>query len=153
MDFGKRLQQLRKEKKMTQQDLANTMKLSRATIAGYESRGKQPDQQKLIWLSEYFNVSLDYLLGSTDIKEKKTSKIFEKESSRGDEEELSEKNKKDIAQKMRKLREEIANEDGLMLDGEILTEETKDLLLQLLEKDEIAATLNNKKYIPKKYRK
>ena len=64
--FGLRLKLLRDSKKITQQDLATKMDVSRATIAGYEASGKQTDFQKLLWLSNYFNVSTDYLLGRTE---------------------------------------------------------------------------------------
>lgn len=66
LNFGNRLKQLRISKKLTQQDLAKLMGLSRATIAGYEASGKQPDQEKTLWLADYFQVSTDYLLGRTD---------------------------------------------------------------------------------------
>ncbi len=66
LNFGNRLKQLRNSKQLTQQDLAALMGLSRATIAGYESTGKQPDQEKTLWLADYFDVSTDYLLGRTD---------------------------------------------------------------------------------------
>lgn len=65
-NFGTRLKALRESKKITQQDLADLMGLSRATIAGYETSGKQPDQEKTIWLAKYFKVSTDYLLGVTE---------------------------------------------------------------------------------------
>jgi len=65
-NFGLRLKLLRDSKKITQQDLATKMDVSRATIAGYEASGKQPDFQKLLWLSNYFSVSTDYLLGRTE---------------------------------------------------------------------------------------
>lgn len=151
MTFGERLKELRLEKNLSQSDFGALFNKSANNISQYETGKRQPDLETLQQMSSFFNVSVDYLLGNTDTKRvlnHDSQSIIQKNDNN-----LSEKNKKDIAKKMRKLREEIANEDGLMLDGEILTEETKDLLLQLLEKDEIAATLNNKKYIPKKYRK
>lgn len=63
-----RLKELRNEKKLTQQQLAELMKVGRATIAGYEVKNKQPDYVKLIWLADFFDVSLDYILGRTNIK-------------------------------------------------------------------------------------
>ncbi|WP_142413098.1 helix-turn-helix domain-containing protein [Hathewaya massiliensis] len=77
MTFGDKLKQLRDEKNITQQELADILKVGRPTIAGYETKGKQPDYDKLIILSNYFNVSIDYLLGKTDIKEP-ADKILEK---------------------------------------------------------------------------
>lgn|SRR5699024_4940594 len=68
MQFGKRLKNLRKERDLTQQDIANVLGVGRATIAGYETKGKQPDYEKLNQLANYFNTSVDYLLGRTDIR-------------------------------------------------------------------------------------
>lgn len=66
--FAERLKLLRNEKKITQAELASLMKVGRPTIAGYETKGTQPDYEKLAWLASFFNVSTDYLLGLTDIK-------------------------------------------------------------------------------------
>lgn len=77
MSFSDRLKDLRNSKGLTQQDLADILKVERPTIAGYETKGKQPDYEKLLILSEYFNVSIDWLLGNSDIKEQ-AEKILEK---------------------------------------------------------------------------
>ncbi|MDD7793662.1 helix-turn-helix domain-containing protein [Clostridium sp. 'White wine YQ'] len=77
MSFSERLKILRNSKGITQQDLADILKVERPTIAGYETKGKQPDYDKLLILSDYFNVSIDYLLGKSDIKEP-AEKIIEK---------------------------------------------------------------------------
>lgn len=68
MTFGERLKDLRTSKGLTQQDLADALGVGRATIAGYETKGKQPDFDKLKWLSGFFNVSIDYLLGLSNFK-------------------------------------------------------------------------------------
>ncbi len=70
MNFSKRLKMLRDKKGLTQQDIANVLGVGRATIAGYETKGKQPDYEKLVKLADFFNVSIDYLIGRTDIKNK-----------------------------------------------------------------------------------
>ena len=66
--FGKRLRKLRKEKGYTQQDVADYLGVNRATIAGYETKGIQPGHDTLVKLANYFDVSVDYLLGNTDEK-------------------------------------------------------------------------------------
>ncbi|WP_018249756.1 helix-turn-helix domain-containing protein [Orenia marismortui] len=66
--FKKRIRQLRKENKLTQQQLADKIGVGRATIAGYETKGKEPGYDTLTKLAEIFDVSVDYLLGRTDIK-------------------------------------------------------------------------------------
>lgn len=68
MNFGERLKLLREEKNYTQQDLADLLKVGRPTIAGYETKGKQPDYEKLVLLAEIFNVTIDYLVGRTNIR-------------------------------------------------------------------------------------
>ncbi len=72
MSFGERLKQLREQKGLIQQDIADLLKVGRATIAGYETKGKQPDYEKLNKLADFFNVSIDYLLGRELTQENKT---------------------------------------------------------------------------------
>lgn len=67
--FSERLKRLRMEKGITQKELADQLHISRSTIAGYESLGKEPDGEKLCALADFFGVSVDYLLGGTDSRE------------------------------------------------------------------------------------
>lgn len=67
--FSERLKRLRMEKGITQKELADRLHVSRSTIAGYESLGKEPDGEKLCALADFFGVSVDYLLGVTDSRE------------------------------------------------------------------------------------
>lgn len=62
MNFSSTLKELRKSRNITQEELASYLKVSRPTIAGYETKDRQPDFEKLVKLSRYFNVSVDYLL-------------------------------------------------------------------------------------------
>lgn len=64
MNFGKKLKDLRSSKKINQQDLAKLMNVSRSTVANWETQGKMPDVEKQKWLSEYFGISIDELLGN-----------------------------------------------------------------------------------------
>ncbi len=68
MKFGEILKKLRNEKNMTQEDLAQVLNFKRSTVAGYETDDREPDFKTLIKISDYFNVSVDYLLGTTQIK-------------------------------------------------------------------------------------
>ena len=63
-----RIQMLRKEKNITQDDLAKIIGVVRTTIAGYERNAISPAQDKLILLSQYFGVSSDYIIGKSDIR-------------------------------------------------------------------------------------
>lgn len=61
--FGKRLAELRNNKGISQYELASQMNLSRGQIANYEQGTREPDFATLIALADYFEVSLDSLLG------------------------------------------------------------------------------------------
>lgn len=63
MDFSSRLKKLRKESGYTQQELAKKVGVKRATIAGYETKGKEPNYTTLKELAAIFDCSTDYLLG------------------------------------------------------------------------------------------
>ena len=62
MEFSEVLKELRESHSLTQEQLAKHIDVSRSTIAGYESRNRQPDYDKLVSISRYFHVSVDYLL-------------------------------------------------------------------------------------------
>lgn len=64
MSFGKRLKELRLEKNVTQQQVGDFLDVGRATIAGYETKDKHPDFDKLNLLAQFFNVTTDYLVGA-----------------------------------------------------------------------------------------
>ena len=66
MKFGETLKNLRDIKGMTQKDLGKLLGVSRATIAGYETKNHQPDYEKLETLSRFFDVSIDFLLTGED---------------------------------------------------------------------------------------
>ena len=66
-DFATRLRQLRKERKLRQVDLAGHLGLAQTTIANYEQHSRFPDEETLRKVANFFDVSLDYLLGRTSI--------------------------------------------------------------------------------------
>lgn len=62
MTFGETLKFLRKEKKITIEQLATEICVSRQSIIDYESNRKLPMIDKLKSIAEYFNVSTDFLI-------------------------------------------------------------------------------------------
>ncbi|MDT3417199.1 transcriptional regulator with XRE-family HTH domain [Brevibacillus aydinogluensis] len=68
--FGQRLRLLRKMKKMTQQELADYLQVAKTTISSYEKGVNEPSHETLMKLADLFEVSTDFLLGRTDIKER-----------------------------------------------------------------------------------
>ena len=61
--LGKRLKKLRLEAGLTQQELAAKLSMSRSTFAQYEVDHRVPEHLTFIRLANFFNVSLDYLVG------------------------------------------------------------------------------------------
>ncbi|MBN8236862.1 helix-turn-helix transcriptional regulator [Halobacillus kuroshimensis] len=62
----KRLIQMRKEKKLTQLELAQQLDISRSRLSQYELGTRQPDNDMLNKLADFFDVTVDYLLGRTN---------------------------------------------------------------------------------------
>ncbi|HHU63969.1 MAG TPA: helix-turn-helix transcriptional regulator [Clostridiales bacterium] len=69
MDLGKRLRELRLEKGLNQIDVANILGIERSTYGKYETGDSSPDYKKLLKLADFYNVSTDYILGKTNIKD------------------------------------------------------------------------------------
>ncbi|MBO8168170.1 MAG: helix-turn-helix transcriptional regulator [Thermoanaerobacteraceae bacterium] len=57
---------LRQEKGLTQNELAERLKISRSALSLYELGKRQPDYETLQKIAKYFDVTTDYLLGLTD---------------------------------------------------------------------------------------
>lgn len=71
MTFGERLRQLRTEKGLTQKQLAVETGTSERGIQNYEMGIRNPAFDVLIDLADYFDVSLDYLCGRSDVRERR----------------------------------------------------------------------------------
>lgn len=64
-DFGNRLKQARKEKHMTQKELAKRLGLEQSAISNYEKSFRTPPMQSILDIAEALEVSVSYLLGET----------------------------------------------------------------------------------------
>ena len=68
--FGERLRKLRKERDVTQTALAEVIGVVPSAIGKYERLPQSfPSVEALVKIADYFNVSIDYLLGRTDRRE------------------------------------------------------------------------------------
>ena len=72
MELHERLKQLRKEKKLTQKELAIALNIPYRTLLNWELNTRKPSYENMIKMQEFFNVSGAYLRGETDIKEAMT---------------------------------------------------------------------------------
>lgn len=61
-----RLEQIIQETGTRQADLADYLGMSRAAVSQYISGKREPDVETLTKIAQYFNVSLDYLVGRVD---------------------------------------------------------------------------------------
>ena len=65
-NFSERIKELRHKNKMTQEKLGKVIGVGPDSIYIYEKGKAYPEVRNLIILAEFFNVSVDYLLGRTD---------------------------------------------------------------------------------------
>ncbi len=64
--FAKRLKALRTANDLTLQQLGDAIQSTKATIGNLENSNKQPSLSMVVALADFFDVSLDYLVGRSD---------------------------------------------------------------------------------------
>ena len=64
------LKEIRKKKKLNQLKVAYDLSISREAISYYENGKRSPNLEMLVKFSEYFNVSIDYLITGKEFKQK-----------------------------------------------------------------------------------
>lgn len=127
LNFNKRLKVLRKEKRRTQEDVAKFLKIQRATYSGYERGVIMPPYDKINALAQYFDVSVEYLMG-----EKPTVQV-----------------PTDAVKSLVNLLDELKDESsGVFADGILLDEESRKLIITSLEN-----SLNMTKFIAQNKKK
>ena len=73
--FAKRLKALRDERNLSQGELSQALGISRGSLSFYENNSRTADIEILYKVSEYFGVTLDYLLGKSDNRKPENSDI------------------------------------------------------------------------------
>ncbi len=76
-----RIKDLREDRDMRQKDLADATGIDQRTISNYETEKTSPDGEALIRLADFFNVSIDYLVGRSEydfLNSKKKKEFIEK---------------------------------------------------------------------------
>lgn len=66
VSFGKRLKSLREQKELSQRGLAKVLNMAPSTLAMYEVDKREPDFDTVKKFADFFDVSVDWLLGRTD---------------------------------------------------------------------------------------
>lgn len=78
--IGDRIKSLRESKGYNMRQMASALNLPYTTYVNYEKGAREPNSEQLILISKYFGVSIDYLMGRTDVPftEETSENIFEK---------------------------------------------------------------------------
>lgn len=72
MTFGEKIQKLRKESGLSQEELSYQLGVSRQAISKWERDNGYPETEKIVRMSKIFHVTLDYLLNEEDTQTEKT---------------------------------------------------------------------------------
>ena len=68
--LSERLKELRTKQNISQYTLAENLNLSRGLLSNYEQGRREPDYDTLLLIANYFDVSVDYILGVTEVKKR-----------------------------------------------------------------------------------
>ena len=143
--FGERFKELRMGKGLTQDKLAQKFSINKSSISRYEKNSQVPENETLQAFADFFEVSVDYLLGRTDVINNGLNKSYMPS--------LTQKDERDIGKLLNNTLAMIKSQDAFMLDGDILDEEDLEILAKSIKAGlEYAKISNKKKYTPKKYR-
>lgn len=130
--------QLCKEKGVSVTRATVEMGLSRTIGTKWKNTGATPNGETLNKVADYFGVPVGMLLGDP----KKETPV------------LTKKDERDIAKDLERLKESLESGEGLMFDGDPMSEEARESILSAMKLGLEAAKLRNKeKYTPKKYKK
>ncbi|CAF1719896.1 HTH-type transcriptional regulator SinR [Bacillus subtilis] len=140
MTVGQRIKAIRKERKLTQVQLADKANLSRSYLADIERDRYNPSLSTLESVAGALGVQVSAIVGEENvIKEEPV--------------EYNAKEEKDIAKRMEEIRRDLENSDGLSFSGEPMSPEAIESLMEAMEHIVRQTQRINKKYTPKKYRK
>ncbi|MBQ8427419.1 MAG: helix-turn-helix transcriptional regulator [Clostridia bacterium] len=64
--FAKRLKEVRKDKNLSQQQMAKMLNIRQQSYARYELDTSEPSYEMLVKIAKFFNVTTDFLLGLTE---------------------------------------------------------------------------------------
>lgn len=114
--LSSRLRALRKEKNITLEQMAENLNTNKVTLSRYETGIREPKQETLNILANYFNVSVDYLFCRTDEKNA-----------------ISQEGQADVIKVLDHVMSDFKNRENVMFDGEPMNQHEFDSFLQSLE--------------------
>ena len=117
MSFTDRLIELRKEDRKTQEEMANIINVKRSTYSAYERGQILPPYDKIESIAKYFNVTIDYLMGNSNVSVEAPSAAVH-----------------DVNHALSNLINELKDKSTpLNVDGYVLDDESRELLLASIE--------------------
>lgn len=134
--LGSNIKHLRESNNLNQKELASKLNIGISTLSQYENNVRVPSDDIKIKIADYFNVTVDYLLG------------------RSSNPKLSRKNELDIQKSLQEMKENYSKGAlQMQIDGEELDDEIIEYILDNLEDALTIAKIKAKeKFTPKKYR-
>lgn len=124
---------------VTSYKVAKETGVTQTALSNWKSGRSTPSTPTLQKIADYFGVTIDYLMTG---EEKKDSAP-----------ELSTRNERDIERDLKNTLDKLDSQDGLMFDGEVMGDETKELLKISIENAiRTAKIASKKKFTPKKYK-
>lgn len=133
-----RIESLRKAKKKNVTQLCKEVGIAQSTYATWLRDDRIPRSDKIQLFAEYFGVDANYIMTGKDEWQPK----------------LNDRDEKNLDKKVEELLTAVDTDTGLMLDGEIMDEETREVFAMNLKNALRTTKLMAKaKYTPNKYRK
>lgn len=80
--FSEMIKKIRKANGLTQVEFASIFNISNGTIAMWETNKRQPDYDMVVKIANYFNVSIDYLLGRADVPNQNNIELNNKQENK-----------------------------------------------------------------------
>ena len=137
-----KLKELRETIGISQSAFAREINVAQNTVSNWERGTREPDNETLAKIADFFGVTTDYLLGREPNEDKKNNLPP-----------LNQKDEKDISAALDKILNNLECEEALSFYGEPMDEHTKELIKLSLENSmKMAKQMAKKKFTPKKYR-
>lgn len=132
-------EKLLNERNITAYKVSKDTGVTQTALSNWKTGKSTPTAKTLQKIADYFGVTIDYLMNGEEKEWTPT---------------LTEKDEKDLDKKVENLLNAVDSDAGLMLDGEIMDEETREIFAMNLKNALRTTKLAAKaKYTPKKHRK
>ena len=135
-----KIRELRIAHGMSMKQVAAALELPYTTYVNYEKGLREPNSEALIKIANYYDVSIDYLIGHSEATKNAPT--------------LNDKDRRDIAKDLEQMMAQLDDSGDLMFDGNPISDEARASIRNAIQMGlEIAKIKNKERFTPKKYRK